>query len=183
MRRLVVSEWLSLDGVFDAGTMAAWFNSYDSPERQAHIRNDVLGSDALLFGRATYEVLAPYWSQRHNNEMGLAAHLNSTPKYVASATPYQPDWHNTTVLRGDVIAAVRQLKEQSSEQIQVQGSPILVAALLAAGPVDQLRLLILPVLGAPGPRFFSDSYACVPRNHTTYSYRIIEWLWLARRGL
>jgi dihydrofolate reductase len=86
MRKIVVSAWVTLDGVFDADTMEQWFNPYDSNERQAYIKAGILACDAILLGRVTYEMLAPYWSALKNNEMGVADKLNSVPKYVVSST-------------------------------------------------------------------------------------------------
>ena len=85
MRKLIVSAWITLDGVFDADTMNEWFIPYDSVERQNYIREGVLAADLILLGRTTYEMLAPYWSSLKNNEMGIAAKLNSVPKAVVSS--------------------------------------------------------------------------------------------------
>ena len=71
MRKLIVSAWVSIDGVFDAETMPEWYNPFDSEERQEYIRDGILAADAILFGRKTYEMLAPYWSSLKNNEMGV----------------------------------------------------------------------------------------------------------------
>ncbi len=81
MRKLVVSEWVTLDGVFDADTMDQWFNPYHSDERAEYIQETILASDALLLGGVTYEMLAPYWSSLRNNEMGIADRLNGHPHY------------------------------------------------------------------------------------------------------
>ena len=72
MRKLVVSAWVTLDGVFDADTMEQWFNPYHSDDRAEYIKEGILACDAILFGRKTYEMLAPYWSSLRNNEMGIA---------------------------------------------------------------------------------------------------------------
>ena len=85
MRKLVVSEWMTLDGVFDADTMGQWFRPYDSDDRQEWIKEGILASDAFLFGRITYEMLAGYWptvKDRDNKEIEIADRLNSAPKYV-----------------------------------------------------------------------------------------------------
>ena len=80
MRKVVAKAWMTLDGVFDAGTMDQWFNPFHSDERAASIKDTVLASDAMIYGRTTYEMLAPYWSSLHNNEFGIADKLNSVPK-------------------------------------------------------------------------------------------------------
>lgn len=77
MRKLIVSAWVTLDGVFDADTMDQWFVPYNSEDRQAYITEGILSSDTLLLGRTTYEMLAPHWSALKNNEEGVAAKLNS----------------------------------------------------------------------------------------------------------
>jgi hypothetical protein len=87
MRKLVVSEWMALDGIFDADTMDQWFHPYQSNDRAEYIQEGVLGSDIFLFGRVTYEMLAPFWSQAKKNEMGIADKMNSMAKYVVSSAP------------------------------------------------------------------------------------------------
>lgn len=86
MRKLIVSEWVSLDGVYDADTMDQWFNPYDSVERMDYIRENVLKSEAVLIGRTTYEMLASYWPAQKNNEFGFADKLNAMLKFVVSTT-------------------------------------------------------------------------------------------------
>ena len=102
MRKLVVSEWMTLDGVFDADTMKEWFEPYDSEDRQNYIKENVLTSDAFLVGRVTYEMLASYWPNQKNNEMGIADRLNKAPKYVVSSTLKKAEWNNSTIINEDV---------------------------------------------------------------------------------
>jgi dihydrofolate reductase len=156
MRKLVVSTWMSLDGIFDAETMAQWFNPYDSESRQAYIRDGILGSDAILFGRKTFEMLAPYWSAQKNNEMGVAAKLNSVDKYVVSTTLEKAEWQNSTIIKDNLAAAITQLKQQPGNEIQVEGSATLVRSLAAAGLVDEYRFLVHPIIAGKGKRFFQD---------------------------
>jgi dihydrofolate reductase len=97
MRKLIVSEWLSLDGVFDAETMGQWWFPYDSEQRVAHIQGVIGAAAGFVLGRRTYEMLAPYWSTMKNNEMGVAANLNGAPKYLVSSTLETGSWNNTTI--------------------------------------------------------------------------------------
>ncbi|WP_143305420.1 dihydrofolate reductase family protein [Chitinophaga vietnamensis] len=157
MRKLIVSTWITIDGIFDATSMGQWFAPFDSEARQQYIREGILGSDTLLLGRHTYEMLHPYWSSLKNNEMGVAGQLNSMAKYVVSSTMKKADWENTSVINGDLVTAVNKLKQEPGKEIQVEGSGILVQSLAAAGLVDEYRLLVHPVVMGSGLRFFKDS--------------------------
>ncbi|HEU4555800.1 MAG TPA: dihydrofolate reductase family protein [Chitinophaga sp.] len=156
MRKLVVATWMSLDGIFDAETMSQWFNPYDSEARQTYIREGILAADAILFGRKTYEMLAPYWSSLKNNEMGIAGKLNSVAKYVVSATLQQATWENSTIIKENVMKAIAQLKQQPGSEIQVEGSATLVSGLAEAGLVDEYRFLVHPHIMGSGKRFFPE---------------------------
>jgi dihydrofolate reductase len=162
MRKLVVSEWLSLDGVFDADTMSQWFNPYDSKERQQRIAELVLASDAFLFGRVTYEMLAGYWPNVKNNdkgEMEVANKLNSSPKYVVSSTLKQAEWTPATIIKNGVVKEIANLKQQPGRNILVFGSSTLVASLMDADLVDEYRLLVHPIIMGGGKRAFKDGMA------------------------
>jgi dihydrofolate reductase len=156
MRKLVVSAWISLDGVFDADTMPQWYTPFDSEARQTYIREGILACDAILFGRTTYEMLAPYWSSLHENEMGVAAKLNSAPKYVVSSKLKKAGWNNTTIIGDDVVAEITRLKEQPGREIQIEGSATLVQSLMAADLIDEYRLLVHPIIAGKGKRFFKE---------------------------
>jgi dihydrofolate reductase len=156
MRKLVVSAWVSLDGVFDADTMPQWYTPFDSEGRQTYIREGILACDALLFGRTTYEMLAPYWSSLHNDEMGVARKLNSAPKYVVSTSLKKADWNNSTIIGEDVIAEITRLKEQPGREIQIEGSATLVQSLMEADLIDEYRFLVHPIIAGKGKRFFKE---------------------------
>ncbi len=156
MKKLIVFEWVTLDGIFDATTMNQWFIPYDSKERQACIAENIHGSDAILFGRETYEMLAPYWSSLKNNEMGVADKLNNVQKYVASTTMKKADWNNTTIISKNLAEEVAKLKKQPGKQILVEGSAVLVQSLAEAGLVDEYRLLVHPFIMGSGKRFFKE---------------------------
>lgn len=155
-RPLVVFEWMSLDGVFDADNMDQWFNPYHSDARAAAIKESICNSDAFLFGRTTYDMLAPYWSTLRHNEMGVADRLNRAPKHVVTSTPLEKPWSNSTVLEGDIVERVTALKHQFGRGILIQGSGTLVQSLLHTGLVDEYRFLVHPVLMGKGRRLFPE---------------------------
>jgi dihydrofolate reductase len=115
-------------------------------------------ADAFLFGRRTYEIFAGSWgaiAEMRAHPIGVA--LNTRPKYVASTTPFDPKWTNTTVLSGDVAAAIRELKAKAGGELQVHGSGVLVRRLLDNDLVDEINLLTVPVVVGQGARLFPDS--------------------------
>jgi dihydrofolate reductase len=156
MRKVVVSEWLTLDGVFDADTMEQWFHPYHTDARGEYIQRTILGSDAILIGRDTYEMLSRYWPTQKNNEFGIAAKLNSMPKYVVSSTLNEARWDPAIVIRHNVVEEVVKLKQQAGKPILVNGSAALVQTLMKAGLVDEFRFLVHPIIMAAGKRFFRD---------------------------
>jgi dihydrofolate reductase len=162
MRKLVVSEWLSLDGVFDADTMKEWFHPYNSKDRQERITALVLASDAFLFGRVTYEMLAGYWPKVKNNDNGdleVGSRLNSSPKYVVSSTLKQAEWSNSTIINKSALKEITNLKQQPGHNILVFGSATLVESLMDADLVDEYRLLVHPIIMGSGKRAFKDGMA------------------------
>jgi dihydrofolate reductase len=115
-------------------------------------------ADAFLFGRRTYEIFAESWgtwADPGDNPIWTA--LNTRPKYVASTTPFDPKWVNTTVLSGDVAAAIRELKAKAGGELQVHGSGVLVRWLLDNQLVDEITLLTVPVVVGQGTRLFPDT--------------------------
>jgi dihydrofolate reductase len=114
-------------------------------------------ADAFLFGRRTYELFAGYWGVREDLQDPIVGALNTRPKYVASTTLTEPRWANTTVLSGDVAAAIRELKARPGGELQVHGSGALIRWLLENELVDEMNLLIIPVVVGQGTRLFPDS--------------------------
>lgn len=155
MRRLVVTENLTLDGVAEAPER--WFPPYQSDDVAAANGLGRDATDALLLGRRTYEALAGYWPHQRDDEGGITAYLNGVAKFVVSSTLERADWVNTTLLRGDVATEVAELKRRPGGTIGVIGSPTLVRALLHRGLVDELRLLVCPLLLGSGERLFDDT--------------------------
>jgi len=154
MRQIIVTEWMSLDGIFDATLMEQWFNPYHSDSRAKYIQDTIENCDAMLYGRITYDMLHPYWSSLKNNEMGVADKLNKVKKYVVSSTMKKAEWENSTIINKDVIKEIAQLKQQEGGNILVQGSGKLVTQLLEAGLVDELKLLIQPHIMGKGFQLF-----------------------------
>jgi dihydrofolate reductase len=157
MRQLIVTEWMSLDGIFDATLMEQWFNPYHSDDRARSIQSTIDNCDAMLYGRVTYDMLYPYWSSLKNNEMGVADKLNKVKKYVVSSTMKQANWENSTIIDKDIISAITKLKQQAGGNILVQGSGRLVRQLLEAGLVDELKLLVQPHIMGSGQRLFPEA--------------------------
>lgn len=156
MRKLIVSEWMTLDGVFDGDTMKEWFMPFDSDDRRAYIIKTMDACDAILFGRTTYEMLAPYWSPLKNNEDGLADKINSVHKYVVSSKLKKVDWNNTTIIKENIVEEVTKLKQMPGHEIHIEGSATLVQLLMEANLIDEYRFLIHPVIIGSGKRFFKD---------------------------
>ncbi len=114
-------------------------------------------ADAFLFGRRTYELFAGYWGVRGDLDNPIVGALNTRPKYVASNTLTEPGWADTTVLSGDLLAAIGELKSKPGGELQVHGSGALTRWLLENGLVDEMNLLICPVIVGQGTRLFPDN--------------------------
>lgn len=156
MGNLIAFEWLSADGVFDADIMDEWFFPYDSQERRKLIKDTYKDADALLMGRNTYEMLAPYWSRLPDDaEDGIAGVLTHTPKFVASDGDIVANWGETTMLNDDVEAEIKKLK-QKIDNILIIGSATLSESLAQAGLIDEYKLLVQPFIMGTGRRFFSE---------------------------
>lgn len=152
MRKLKAWLYVTLDGVVEAPEN--WVMADD--EMFAEQTADYGASDALLLGRRTYEVFAASWPQR-GGDVPNADWMNNTPKYVASTTLVSPEWQNTTVLEGDVSDAVSRLKQEDGESVTLNGSATLLRSLLNVGLVDELRLLLHPVVLGSGVRLFDNT--------------------------
>ena len=156
MRKLIITEWLSLDGIFDAGYMDQWWLPFDSTERQKYIQDTINNCEIMLYGRRTYEMLYPYWSSFKNNEQGVADQLNNCKKYLVSSKLKKAPWKNTSIINGRFIEEIKNIKNEDGGYILVQGSGTLLKQLLEAGLVDELKLFITPVVVGEGERLFSE---------------------------
>ena len=161
MGRIVVTEFVSLDGVMeDPGgsedfKYGGWTFEITSGEKGGKFKLDeTMASDALLLGRVTYEGFAEAWPSREGE---FADTFNRMPKYVVSSTLQQADWENSTVLRGDLAEEVAQLKAKHDGDVVVHGSAQLVQGLLEQDLVDELRLMVFPVVLGDGKRLFGGT--------------------------
>jgi dihydrofolate reductase len=157
---LVVTENITLDGVIEA--TAGWFDpagddESDDSDVLAVVRREMEAQDALLLGRATFESFRGYWPRQVDDRTGITAHLDSVAKYVLSTTMDDPEWENTTILRGPLEPDVRALKDEPGREIGVTGSISVVRGLMAAGLVDEYRLFVYPVVLGRGERLFAEA--------------------------
>ena len=160
MGTIVVTEFVSLDGVFeDPGgsenyEYGGWTFEYDRGDEGNKFKLDeLMDAKVQLLGRVTYEGFAAAWPSRDGP---FAEKLNSDPKYVVSTTLTDPQWQNTTVIDSDVAERVAKLRDETDGSILVSGSGTLVATLLAADLVDELRLMVFPTILGRGRRVFPD---------------------------
>jgi dihydrofolate reductase len=163
MGRIVVTEFVSLDGVIEAPgggenyKHAGWTFEIERGDEGDRFKLDELReADAQLLGRVTYEGFAAAWPSM-TDEHGFAEKMNSMPKYVVSSTLQTADWSNSTILRGDVAEEVSKLKDQVEGVILVAGSAQLVQALIEHDLVDELRLMVFPVVLGGGKRLFAET--------------------------
>jgi dihydrofolate reductase len=162
MRRIVVTEFISLDGVVEDPGGAedykhgGWTFKFNGPEGMKYKLEETLSHDAMLLGRVTYEGFAEAWPGR-TDEAGFADKMNAMKKYVVSSTLTDPGWSNSEVVGSDLKAAVERIKAEPGGDILVAGSVRLVQGLLAHGLVDELRLMTFPVVLGSGKRLFADA--------------------------
>ena len=159
MAKIVVTEFVSLDGVMQAPggedfKYPGWTFEFDRGDDGNQFKLDeTMEADALLLGRITYESFAGAWPSRDGE---FADKFNTMPKYVVSSTLDNPDWNNTTVIKGDAVQEATKLKDEFDGVIQVPGSLRLVQALMEADLVDQLNLMVFPVALGTGRRLFAE---------------------------
>ncbi len=161
MGRIVVTEFVSLDGVVEAPgggetfKHGGWsFEISRGDEGDKFKLDETKSSDALLLGRVTYDGFAAAWPTRDGE---FADKFNTMPKYVVSSTLEDPEWNNTTVLSGEVAEEVAKLKQQQDGDIVVHGSPRLVQTLIEHDLVDEFRLMVFPVVLGSGKRLFGET--------------------------
>jgi dihydrofolate reductase len=168
MRRLIVYEFMGLDGVVQAPGApgedtsggfqhGGWHLRYFDDLSQKWALESLTGAGGFLLGRRTYEIFASHWPNAPAEEQVLAQPLNTKPKYVASTTLAEPlGWQNSTVLEGDIAEAVAALKQEDGADLHVIGSPHLVQALTEHDLVDEFRVMIDPLVLGGGKRLFRD---------------------------
>ena len=166
--KLTITMQVSVDGVvqgnggpdesgsarFDRG---GWARPLFDSEAMTFVNELYQRADAFLFGRRTYELFAGYWGVREDLENPIVGALNTKPKYVASNTLTEPRWADTTVLSGDLAAAIGRLKAGTTGELQVHGSGILTRWLIENNLVDEMNLFIIPVVVGQGTRLFPDT--------------------------
>jgi dihydrofolate reductase len=167
MRKVIVDEFMSLDGVMQAPggeeedpsggfQHGGWSMQYMDEPAQKRVLEGIVEAGGFLLGRRTYDIFAAYWPNAPEEEQVIAEPLNTKPKYVASRTQTELEWQNSTVLDGDLADAVTALKQEDGGDLHVIGSTELVQSLIDLGLVDELRLMIDPVVVGGGKRIFRD---------------------------
>ncbi len=166
--KLITNTQVSVDGVMQANggpdengrrvlERGGWARPLFDSESMAFVNEFYQRADAFLFGRRTYDVFAGYWGVRKDLENPIVGALNTKPKYLVSNTITNPQWANTTVLSGDVAAAISKLKATPGGELQVHGSGALVRWLLENNLVDEINVLVCPVIVGQGTRLFPDN--------------------------
>lgn len=180
--RLVVMTFVSLDGVYqgpgspeedrsDGFSRGGWFVPYLDQVFLDQAREWLRKAGGLLLGRRTYESFSRDWPEMNKPDDAIGLMMNSLPKYVASSTLESTAWGPATILRGDALKEIQALREGEGGELQVHGSGSLAGSLLAAGIVDELRLVVAPVIVGAGHKLFADSGVATAmralRNDTT----------------
>src|SRR5260221_1578625 len=148
MRKIIVAEFLTLDGVMEAPE--TWQFPFLSDDISEYIKTGILALDAQLLGRVTYETFAGYWPTQTHNEFGIADKLNSMPKFVVSTTLDKADWNNSMLIKKNVIEEITKLKQQPGGAIGITASATLGQALMRADLIDELQLQVHPLLPVRG---------------------------------
>jgi dihydrofolate reductase len=159
MRKIVAGLFISLDGVIEAPEQ--WHFPYFNDEMSEAVASQMAAADTMLLGRRTYEEFAGYWANQ-GSEVELADQINGAQKLVASTTLQSVEWQNSTLIRGDVAQELRRIKQEPGRDISITGSATLVRSLLRDGLIDELRLLVHPIVVGSGKRLFEDGGERVP---------------------
>lgn len=162
MRKLIVTEFISLDGVIEE---PMWTFKYWNDEIAAFKGAETSANEPLLLGRVTYQGFAAAWPQRTDEASG-GAYFNGTRKYVVSTTLDKVEWNNSVLIRDNILEAIRKLKQEDGPDIVVHGSATLVQTLLQHDLVDRIRLLVYPLVLGTGKRLFQDG--------TTATLKLVE---------
>lgn len=171
MRKVIVNEWMTLDGVVQAPGQpeedtdggfkhGGWHLQFFDEPSQSWVVEGYADAGGFLFGRRTYEILGGYWPTAPKEEEAIAKPLNTLPKYVASRTLTEPlEWQNSHLLQGDIAEAVHALKQEDGRDLHVIGSPAFCQTLIEHVLVDEYRLMIDPLVLGEGKRLFRDGGA------------------------
>ncbi|MET0694241.1 MAG: dihydrofolate reductase family protein [Propionibacteriaceae bacterium] len=151
-RKILANLFITLDGVVESPEK--WSSGYWNDEIQNAMSGGMFDSEALVLGRVTYQTFAESWGSRSSEDDPGTEHMNSVRKYVASRTLSTVEWNNSQLLQGDTTAAVAALKAEEGGDVAVSGSPSLVVWLLEQGLLDELQLLIYPVVLGKGKQLF-----------------------------
>src|SRR5215212_3076130 len=155
MRKVIGSELVSLNGVMEAPQ--TWHLPYFNDEMGEAIGAAMANADAMLFGRVTYEEFAAFWPSQGGDDQEFADYMNNTPKYVVSTTLQEPlEWQDSTLIKGSLAEEISRLKQQPGKDISISGSGTLVRSLLKDGLIDELRLMVHPVVVGSGKRLFEE---------------------------
>jgi dihydrofolate reductase len=155
MRKVVASEFVSLDGVVESPEK--WHFPYFNDQMGDAIGAAMAASEAMLMGRVLYEEWAAFWPKQDPDENPVAARMNGVRKYVVSTTLEEPlEWENSTLIGDNVAEEISRIKEQPGNDISISGSPTLVRSLLQDGLLDELRLMLHPIVVGSGKRLFED---------------------------
>jgi dihydrofolate reductase len=175
MRKVVASEFVSLDGVVESPDK--WHFPYFNDEMGDAIGAAMATSDAMLMGRVLYEEWATFWPEQDPDENPVAARMNGVRKYVVSTTLEEPlEWNNSTLIGDNVAEEILRLKEQPGKDISISGSPTLVRSLLEDDLLDELRLMVHPIVVGSGKRLFeegSDQKALELLDSKTFSTGVL----------
>ncbi len=178
--KLTLTQFVTLDGVYQGPgspdedrtggfTRGGWMVPHMDETFIARAADWLSRADALLFGRRTYEAFAEAWPQITDPDDPFTERMNGLPKYVASTALVEASWQPTTILRGDIVAEVAELKSRPGGELQLHGSATLSQSLLAAGLIDEIRLVVTPTVLGEGRRLFAASGPAVGMRVTEAS--------------
>ena len=154
MRKVVAVELVSVDGVMESPE--EWAFSYSNDEMEEANASGMAASDAMLLGRETYEALAAFWPNQPGGTP-MVDYINSVPKFVVSETLEEPlEWNNSTLIKGNVVEEIGELKRRPGKDITIIGSGALVRSLLGEGLLDELRLMVHPIVLGSGKGLFEE---------------------------
>jgi len=182
MRSLVITQNITVDGSIEM--LDDWFDPTASPPDQLELlQRDSAACDALLVGRRTFEDFRGFWPQQEDDATGITDELNTLQKYVVTSTMTDPEWQHSTILAGDPVAAVRELKQSSGAEISLTGSIQLCHALITAGLVDEYRLWTFPYVQGRGRRLVPDGHhePLELREHHAFSSGVTYARWTPRK--